>query len=307
MDEDIQAQLKQRYQAAVDSFVEKVKPDPNVIAVVISGSLTYDVVWEKSDIDTTLIVRDQPLQQEHYCIVEDGITLSCEVITRSQFKRNIESASARGGSFSQAYYSNAVLAYTADDSLYAYFEDLKNMGQDDIAASAVLIAAELFHYKKKSTKWLMARKEPLYAQYFLAMAADSLAKMELCLRGIPFNRDGIKKALELNPELLRPFYQDALSHTYSEEEIRGALAKLDTYLEQQIEVLQGPVIDFLSDGSIKTVTMINRHFRAWGDSLIYVFDFLAEHGIIQKVSQTIRLTPKSKPNVEEIGYLYTGD
>lgn len=307
MVEDIQKQLKQRYQAAVDSFVEKVKSDPNVIAVAVSGSLTYDVVWEKSDIDMAVIVRDQTLDHYSYCIIEDGITLSVMVYPRSRFKRHMESTRSIGGSFDQAYYSNAVLVYTTDDSLYEYFEELKSIGVDDIPLSALLLAAELFHYKKKCTKWLKARKDLLYAQYYLLLAAEAMAKFELCLSGVPFNRDGVKKALERNPELLRPFYQDAMTHYYSEAEILAALQKITDTMESHIEVLKEPVIDFLAEGDIKTVTSLNKHFNSDGDYLILVFDFLAEHGIIDKVSQTIRLTPKSKPSVEEIGYMYAGD
>jgi uncharacterized protein len=304
MGEDIQEQYKKRYLDAINSFVDKVRSDQNVIAVVVSGSVTYDVVWEKSDIDMTVIIRDQTLQTGDYCVLEDGITIHAELMPRSRFKRFMEGSWTIGGSFMQSYFANARLIYTTDDSLYEYLEEMKEIGADDIPLTALHNAAEVFHYRKKSMKWIMARKDPLYAQYFLIMAAEAIARMELCLRGIPFNRDGVKKALELEPELLRPFYQDAMSHHYSEEEIMKAIQSIDAYLVRNIEVIQQPVIDYLSDQEVKTVTMLNKHFHSSGDALTYVFDFLAERGIIEKVSETIRLTPKSKKSVEEIAYLY---
>lgn len=163
MDEDIQKQLKRRYQAAVDSFVEKVKSDPNVIAVIVCGSLSYDVVWDKSDIDMTVIIRDQSLDNGSYCIDEDGITLNVELAPRSGFKRWMESKGAMGGSFSQSYYSNAQMVYTTDESLREYLEELKSIGTNDIPLSAMLLASGLIHYIKKCKKWLLARKDPLYA------------------------------------------------------------------------------------------------------------------------------------------------
>ena len=90
MDEETQAELKKRYMAAVDSFIDKIRVDPNVIAAIVCGSLAYDVIWEKSDIDMTVIIRDQHLATNSYCIIEDGITINVWIAERSTFKREME-------------------------------------------------------------------------------------------------------------------------------------------------------------------------------------------------------------------------
>jgi hypothetical protein len=131
MNEIEQKEIKERYLEALDSFVDKVRDDPNVIAVIVSGSLAYDVVWEKSDIDMTLVVRDQQLKNDSYCIVEDGIIINVYLMVRSVFKRGMERS--LGGSFTQSYMSRGRIVYTTDDSLYEYFEDIKRIGSDDIA------------------------------------------------------------------------------------------------------------------------------------------------------------------------------
>lgn len=302
MDERTQAELKNRYMDATDSFIDKVRNDPNVIAVIVSGSLAYDVVWEKSDIDMTLVVRDQPLKTQSYCIIEDGILINVYLTARSEFKRGLERNI--GGSFSQSYYSKGKMVYTTDDSLYEFFEEQKRVGSDDRAISALHIAGTLVHLYDKCQKWLTARKDPLYAQYYLLKAAESIAHMELCLKGEPISRESIQKALQLNPDVMAAFYQDAMSHHMSEDEIRNAIERIDKYLEQQLDILKKPVIEFMSDGEIKTVTLINKYFHVGSDGLIGIMDYLAEKGVIEKVSQTIRITPKSKLAVEEIGYLY---
>lgn len=94
MDQIQKNELTQRYRAAADSFIEKIKKDVNVIAVIIGGSLAYDQVWEKSDIDATIIVRDQVLKNDNFCIVEDDITINLYVCTRSSFKRFLETIGA---------------------------------------------------------------------------------------------------------------------------------------------------------------------------------------------------------------------
>jgi predicted nucleotidyltransferase len=48
------------YQAAFDSLVEKAKEDEYVLSVLLCGSLSYDKVWQKSDLDVIIITRDDP-------------------------------------------------------------------------------------------------------------------------------------------------------------------------------------------------------------------------------------------------------
>jgi predicted nucleotidyltransferase len=302
MDDILQAKLKERYDAAVNSFISKVKDDPNIIAVIVSGSLAYDVVWEKSDIDMTVVVRDQILKNKYYCIIEDGITINAELMTRSDFKRGVEREI--GGSFSQSYLAKGKIVYTTDDSLCEYFEDLKKLGSDDIALSIFYSASMLIDIYDKCQKWLTVRMDPLYAQYYLLKAAEVIANMELCLNGEPASRASIQRALELNPVVITPFYQEAMSHNFSDEEVLKAIEKIDKYLEQHLDVLKKPVIEFMSDQQIKTSTLIAKHFHIGGHFIVDVFDYLVEKGVIEKVSQTIRITPKSKLSVEELGYLF---
>lgn len=302
MDEITQSQMKARYIAAQDSFIDKVRKDPNVIAIIVSGSLAYDVVWEKSDIDMTMIVRDQPLSNTAYCIVEDGILINVYLMVRSVFKRGMERE--LGGSFSQSYFSKGKMVYSTDESLNEYFEELKKPGADDIAVMALHIAGQLVFLREKIEKWLTVRKDPMYAQYFLLKAAETVAHMELCIRGEAISREAIQKALALNPEAIFPFYQEAMSHHMSVQEIQRGMERITEVLERHLPVYSKPVIAFMSDQEIKTATLINKHFHVSSDSLMGIMDYLAEKGMIDKVSQTIRITPKSKPVVEELGYLY---
>jgi predicted nucleotidyltransferase len=302
MDDILQAELKERFNAAVDSFISKVKDDPNVIAIIVCGSLAYDLVWGKSDIDMTMVVRDQTLKNKSYCIIEDGITINVDLMVRSDFKRGLERNI--GGLFSQSYFSKGKIVYTTDESLYEYFEELKTIGSDDIALSAFYIASSLVYFYDKSQKWLKARKDPLYAQYFLLKATETIANMELCLNGETSSRESIQKALVINPEMIKTFYQDAMSHHFSEDEVMEAIDKIDGYLMQHLDILKKPVIEFMSDQEIKTSTLIARHFHVESHSIVGIFNYLAEKGVIEKVSQTIRITPKSKLAVEELGFLY---
>lgn len=305
MEKNRQMELTERYLAATESFISKVKVDPNVIAVIICGSLAYDQVWERSDIDMTVIVREQNLKNDSYCIVEDDILINVNIATRSGLKRFLESQI--GGSFVQAYFAKGKILYTTDNSLYDYFEEIKQLGSDDIARSVFYMACELVYVYDKSRKWLTVKKDPFYTQYYLLRAAEVISRMEVCIHGEPPTREAIQKALSIHPELIKPYYQEAMSHHYSEEELMRGIEGLDLYLKSRLDIIKQPVIEFMRDQELKTVTLIAKHFRTEGHFIIEIFDYLAEQGIIAKVSQTIRLTPKSKRSVEEIGYIYVPD
>lgn len=302
MEKQLQSELKTRFMAATESFINKIKEDPNVIAIILCGSLAYDLVWEKSDVDMTVLIRDQNIKNDSYCIVEDDILINVHLVTRSEFKREVEKS--LGGSFLQSYFAQGKILYTSDDSLYEYFEDIKQMGKDDIALSVFYKATYLIAIYNKSRKWLYVKKEPLYAQYYLIAAANPIADIEVCLSGETPTRESILKAISLNPEQIKPYYQEAMSHLYSFEELEKAIDGIDQFLMKHLDIIKKPVIDFMSDQQLKTVTLISKHLHSDGHSIEPVLDYLWEKGVIEKVSQTIRITPKSRLAVEEIGYLY---
>ncbi len=302
MDNCLQATLKERYLAATESFVDKVKADPNVIAVIICGSLAYDQVWEKSDIDMTVVIRDQVIKNDSYCIIEDDITINVSIAPRSSFKRFLERST--GGSFIQSYFAKGQIVYSTDDSFNDYFEELRTIGSDDIALNIFYDACNLVHAYEKATKWLQVKKDPIYAQYYLLGAAEYMARIEVTLKGEPPTREVIQQALRINPTLITPYYQNAMSRLYTEEELQSLIHGIDAYLQQHLDVIKQPVLEYMKDQELKTVTMLTKYFHTDGHYLIGIFDYLTEKGVLAKVSQTIRITPRGKKSVEEICYLY---
>ena len=57
MNSDQQA-IRERFSSALDALVDHVKKDRSILAAMLCGSLSHDVVWEKSDIDLMLVTVD---------------------------------------------------------------------------------------------------------------------------------------------------------------------------------------------------------------------------------------------------------
>src|SRR5262245_54795066 len=52
------ATIQQVFSRALDSLIEQIKLDRSVLAAILCGSLSYDAVWAKSDIDLVLVTID---------------------------------------------------------------------------------------------------------------------------------------------------------------------------------------------------------------------------------------------------------
>ena len=298
--EQQQSQQK-RFTVAVDSFVDKVKDDPNVIAVILYGSVARGLAWEKSDVDIVVVVRDQKLDHAAYGIYEDNITFGLDIVKRSELKRAMEKALA--GSIEHSINATSKIVFTRDESLYEYLEENRAIGKADRDRSVFNYTNWLLGYMDKIEKWLVVKNDVAYARYYALLAAQSIAQIEVASRGEVPTREAILQAAELNPELMDKFFYAPMNQVMGEPEMRALHAQMHEYVASHIGALLGVARDFFGDGEIKTGTMVSRHFQTDMHSMHPILDYLSDRGYLDKVSQTIRITPKSKLNVEEVAFI----
>jgi len=291
-------EVTERYLNAVNNFIETAKKDVNIIAVIIAGSLANDVVWEKSDIDAEVIVRDQKIAVPEFCIDADGIVLNMSVMERSAFVRMLE----RGG-WSNSFMAKAQVMYTTDDSITKMVEQNRIIGEKDAQRSAMNAACEAVCMIEKAEKWFYIKKDYTYCRYYIIKIAECFANLEVWKAKEAPGREVLQQTQKINPELIERFYYYPMSRELTKEELEELIKEADEYLMKNIEYISAPILEFLEDGEIKTLTMFYRHFRAGGHFLVHLLNYFASKGIIDKVSETIRITTKSRPNFEEIAFM----
>ena len=93
--------VQDRFERALEALVEKLQKDRNILAAVLMGSLSYDVVWEKSDIDLMLVTRDEKNEREGVVLVELDVNIHANLITRSEFRKRVDRDRARDSRRSQ--------------------------------------------------------------------------------------------------------------------------------------------------------------------------------------------------------------
>jgi len=295
--------VQQRYREAVERVTENLKKDKGVLAVFLAGSLAYDKVWEKSDVDMLVIVRDdQKPDNPSYCIDEDDIVVNLDMVTRTAFTKRINKAV--GGLGTHSLYSRGQFLYTQDESLKDYLEDMGKIGKADRDYAVFVTAVDLMYFLEKVEKWVRVKNDATYARQYLISMAGVIARMELCTNYISPSREAVLQAAEINPALMEQFYYYPMNNIMDSEAVMELLKKAYDYLDKHLDIITKPVITYLCDDEPKTVTAMSKHFKVGGHGLTHLTEYLKNKGIIGKASVAIRVTAKGRHVVDEIAYTY---
>ena len=87
--------------------------------------------------------------------------------------------------------------------------------------------------------------------------------------------------------------------------LRDALEQVDMYLEDNLQTLFKPLLDFLEEsGEERTITDLYMHFGKRELALELACEWLAQKDVIEQFSAPVRLTKDSKVSVEEPAYYF---
>jgi uncharacterized protein len=295
------------YNAALEAFVARIKQDRYIIAAILCGSLSHDTVWRKSDIDLILISREEK-SNENYCLVENGVNIHAGVMTRSRFKQLMEGSLQ--GSFLNSLIAFSTLLYTHDDTIRAYYQDIKSVGAFDRQMRLMSAGANAVAQLAKAEKWFYVRKDLTYSFLWIMYTLRSLAEIEVISNGVVPGREVIPQAVKLNPTFFNQLYLDLIHGAKTETTIQQALDLVNGYIDGKLSELFQPVLDYLqAEGGVRSTTELVTYFKKqvqeeW--ALTTICEFLADKGIIQKVPNPVRLTQKSQVLVDEAAYYYDG-
>jgi predicted nucleotidyltransferase len=303
-------EVRQRYQGALNTFIARLEKDYYVVAVVLYGSLARGEAWEHSDIDLFIILRDgvEHGVNNHVWLVEDGINIYADVMPRSQLKQMLEGTLQ--GSVSHSIQSQCKVLFSKDDSIRAWFDESKRIGARDKPFQLLSAVSQVPYPLEKAQKWFHAKQDLNYSFLWILYAVNALARVEVILNGEAPGREALDQALVYNQDFFAAVYVDLINGPKTEAALANALLLIDRYLEERVAVLFQPILDYLAEaGGVRTATELDAYFRkkVQHSYLGGVYDWLAQKGIILKVSSPVRLTRKSTVTVDEPAYYYEGE
>lgn len=300
---------------ALDSFVDRLREDRNVLAAVQVGSFDEELMWWKESIGLWVIEADgvsRRLKSDgneeriHRTFVEDGINIHAQIIPRSRFKQMVEGSSRTA--FSSSFFAQRDLVYCDDPSIEKWFDTANTVAQKDQEKERLIATTWIVRSARYARKRI-ERKEDLNLGFEAVMwAVHGIAAVEVINAGEVWEHSAIHKAIEIEPKLFKAIYTDLLTKKRTEKLLLSALDRIDQYIEGNAESNFAPILKFLKKEK-RTVPLSHisdnfAHSQVWPGHIESACEWLEREGIIEKLAVPFRITKKSRSDVEEPAYFY---
>ena len=306
MRHQVQAATRLHFTSAVDALVAQVKEDRSVLAAILCGSLSHDMVWAKSDVDLVFItIDDKRVDRENVSLYADGVNVHALLMPRATFRTTVEGA--RRHSFMHSFLAKGRLLYSHDPTVETLFATLRERGDRDTQMQCFRSATHVLPSLYKAHKFFRTRGDLEYTTLWILYAASPLAELEVMRAGLLVDREVIPQAIALNPELLRAVYTGLLNEKKTTAKVQAALDTIDAYLAARATDLFAPLLDHLRDvGEARSCTEIEDYFaRNFGiGHVTTACEYLADQGLLGKASVSARLTKRSNVDVQELAFFH---
>ncbi len=301
--------IQKQFTQALEALIVQLKTDRSILAAILCGSLSHDAVWEKSDIDLALItIDDKKVEASSLSLNAGGVNVHAFTMPRAVFRKTVEGAVRN--SFAHSLLAKGKLLYTHDETIARLCSQLNEIGERDTRIQLLAAATNALPSVYKAHKWMITRGDLDYTAFWILLAANSLARVEVIGARLLADREVLPQALKLNPAFFKTVYSDLLNEKKTRAAVQRALEAIDEYLNQRAAALFHPVIDYLREaGEARSATEIETWFKRNLDvgGISLACEYLADQGLIGKVSTPARVTKKSNISVEELAFIHMGE
>jgi uncharacterized protein len=308
------AEKVQRFQAALNQFIERITEDRHVLAVVLVGSLSEETVWRRESLGLWVIEADGVSrrlpsdgkdERVFRILVENGINIHAEVIPRSRFKQMVEGASRTA--FSCNFFAVREVVYSKDPSIESWFKKANNTATKDQERELFTFSTWTIHALRHARKRLEIKGDLELAAQETLGAAHSVAHTEIIRRGQICEEDVIYRAIEGEPDLFQTIYLDVLAKRKNRKVLSTALDAIEGYLDEHYQAHLKPLLAYLKkQNRLVPLSEMSDHFafsQLYPWHLESACELLERKGLLQKLSAPFKLTKRSTEQVEEPAYL----
>lgn len=251
-----------------------------------------------------MTIDDKKAGRSHLSLHAGGINVHAFLMPRAEFRKTVEGSMRN--SFAHSMLAKGRLLYTHDDTIADLCARLQEIGERDTQVQLLAAGTHALAPIDKAHKWFVTRGDLDYAALWILYAATPLARIEILSARQLAGREVIPQAMQLNPAFFRRIYTNLLNTKKTKKAIEEALALIDGYIAERTQALFHLVLEHLQEaGEARSATEIEAYFaRNYNiENVTSACEYLADRGLINKVSIPVQLTKRSNVIVQEQAFV----
>lgn len=299
--------VRHDFEQALEAFLEVVRQDESILAAMLFGSLVEGNVWKKSDVDIILVSNDEKSPYRFYWIEVDGLNFQVTLYSRNRLKRFVEQALA--GSWVQHMLQTSKLLFSVDRTIEEYLWQAQGLGKRDVELQLLLVVATVIGDLEKAEKFLLVKRDVAQSYLFVTRLLDPLAQIVVLLNGEVPGREVIEQAMQYAPDLFRSIFVEVIEKETDAQQLGAILGQIRACLEQHTPEIFAPVIAYFeAEDDVRSTSDLTYHLNKmmrsdwWEIAALGYGNWLVEQGVLERFSCPVRLTSKSRIQMNEVGF-----
>ncbi|MHA2292107.1 MAG: nucleotidyltransferase domain-containing protein [Candidatus Hodarchaeales archaeon] len=308
--------IRQNFELALKRFVEQVKQDKNILAILVGGSYANGVVWEHSDIDMFIVTNEEQVHRSFIAIYdpEYDVNIYIGIMSRNQY-RTASQRLVQGGIMHHLL-STSDLVYESDQGIAEIKRDIHSQVAERDKETQILTRAELLIVNMfKAQKTLYVEEDIEKCFNWVILTLQELARILILKNSKVPGRDVLSEVKNL--ELEDPLVIDIIKSFktgYDKSNLNKAIDKIESFLISNKTFIFKPLFEYLKEvNGERKQSEIDEHFlKALGSptaffTLVESVEWLSHQGDLMRSVSPVRVTAKSRVTVNEATVYYLGE
>lgn len=186
-----------QYQKAFNSVLDRIRMDESVLSVMVFGSMVTGDLWEESDIDLFVIVKENFEKIRNIYTEEKGVPVHIKLMSKEKFIQ-IYSDNLKGG-YMHRIFSSSRLVFSKDMDITVRFDGGRFFPDVDRERWGMFFLGKLLKDMGVCKKYLSSNG--LYTSYSAAIRCiEKYSRLFVNSSGYMISKDVMTMALNLNED-----------------------------------------------------------------------------------------------------------
>jgi len=278
-----------KYQKAFNSVVDRIKVDESVLSVMVFGSMVTGDLWEESDIDLFVIVKENFSKIRDIHTEENHVPVHIKLMGKEKFIQ-IYSDNLKGG-FIHRIFSSSRLVFSKDMDITVRFDGGRFFPDIDRERWGMVYLGKLLKDMGVCKKYLWS--DGIYTSYSTSLRCiEKYSRLFVNSSGYMISKDVLSMALNLNDAFKQCVDKLFFEKSNIVETIQETMAFLEESINSNIKTYCALLLNYMREKDMflsAEEIMADDLFKDFDIDVEELLNKLWERDIIKKDSRDFKL------------------